>query len=122
MYRIIFVLILFSSCLSSCFYDKQNALHPTAADPCDNEQAPVFNQSVDLILRNNCTSCHAGSNPSGGVRLDNYTQVTSAARSGKLLGSIKHDGSAVAMPPTSKLRECEISKIEIWINNGLPEK
>jgi hypothetical protein len=53
--------------------------------------------------------------------LDNFANVSASAKTGKLLGSIKQDGSAIAMPPSYKIRDCEISKIETWISNGLPE-
>lgn len=105
----------------SCFYDKLNELHPSATDPCDTTLAPAFNTSINLIVRSNCVSCHSGSSPSGGISLENYGDVVGIANTGKLLGSITGDGSAVAMPPDTKIRACEIGKIETWIQNGLPE-
>lgn len=116
---LILCLILLS--FQACYYDKYNELHPDSADPCDTARADTYNQSVVLIMRSNCVSCHSGSNPSGGIRLQTYQEVSGYSSNPKFLESMKHGGGTQPMPPGSKIRDCEISKIETWIQNGVPE-
>jgi len=116
------LLCLIGVSFQACYYDKYNELHPNSTDPCDTTQSATFNQSVVLILRNNCISCHSGSNPSGGLRLETYQQVSAYSANPKFLQSMNHSGTASPMPPGAKIRDCEINKIASWIQNGVPEK
>jgi len=116
------LLCLLALSFQACYYDKFNELHPNNPDPCDTTLAATFDQSIVLIMRNNCVSCHAGSNPSGGILLETYKQVADYSANPKFLKSIRHESGASAMPPASKIRDCEITKIDAWIQNGVPEK
>ncbi len=87
------------------------------ADNCDTTNV-TYSESVQPIMQNRCVSCHNANFPSGGVRLDNYEQVKKHADEGDLLGSIKHLPGYEPMPQGSKLDDCTILKIEIWIDNG----
>jgi hypothetical protein len=115
------LLILVGLLCQNCYYDKQNALNPESTDPCDTSLATTYNASIGPILKNNCVSCHAGSNPSGGIALQTYKQVADYSKNPTFLACIKHSGGAIAMPPGLKIRDCEISKIQTWITNGTPE-
>jgi hypothetical protein len=55
------------------------------------------------------------------VVLATYNDVKSNALNGKLLGAIKHSNGYSPMPKGgNKMKECDIRKIEIWINSGTP--
>ena len=87
---------------------------------CDTSNV-TFSQTVWPVIQNKCTGCHSGGSPSGGIRLENYNDVSVVAANGKLFGSINHDAGFVPMPfNSSKLPQCEIDQIEIWINDGYP--
>ena len=105
----------------TCYYDKLNELHPNPVNPCDSSSTATYSQSIGIIVRSNCGSCHSGSSPSGGVSLETYTQTKAAAENGTLMGTIRHEQGQKQMPPTSKIRDCEIEKLENWILNGKPE-
>lgn len=105
----------------SCYYDKLNEIHPNATDPCDSALAATYAKSIRLIVANNCISCHSGSAPSGAIKLETFTDVTTVAQNGLLSGTIRQSSGYKPMPPDSKIRDCEIQKIETWITNGLPE-
>lgn len=116
------ILCLVALSFQACYYDKFNELHPNNPDPCDTTLAATFDQSIVLIMKSNCVSCHSGSNPSGGILLETYQQVADYSTNPKFLKSIRHESGASAMPPNSKIRDCEINKIDVWIQNGVPEK
>ncbi len=68
-----------------------------------------------------CTSCHNSGNLGGGVNLESYVGVKSAADNGKLLGAISWQSGYKSMPQGgSKLPDCTIRKIKSWIESGSP--
>ena len=77
-----------------------------------------YSTTVVPILQSNCTGCHSGSNPSGGIKLDNYTDVKSQTLNNKLIGSIMQSAGYKAMPPSGKLSDCNIRKIKAWVYRG----
>ena len=77
-----------------------------------------FANDISAILTSNCNGCHSGSSPSAGLDFSNYGGVNTVAASGKLYNAILQNGSAVAMPPTGKLSDCDISKIKSWVDAG----
>lgn len=84
--------------------------------PTDNMS---FSQDIAPILSSNCGVCHSTAAHLGNVILDTYTGVKSKADDGSLLGSVKHQSGFLAMPPSgTMLPECDIAKIEAWINQG----
>lgn len=88
---------------------------------CDLENV-TFSQTVFPILQNNaCVGCHSGASPSGGVLLDNYDAVATAANSGRLMGAIRHLSGYIPMPPSgNQISQCHIDQIQKWIDNGIP--
>jgi hypothetical protein len=117
----IFCLLFLVLNLQSCYYDNMEDLYPQNA-ACDTSSVNYSN-SISTILSDNCTSCHSGSSPSGGVKLDDYNSVKSCAQSGKLYSSVTWDGSAARMPQGSgsKINDCSIAKIRIWIQSNYPQ-
>lgn len=80
-----------------------------------------FQKNVLPILNNNCIGCHSGTSPSGGISLQNYTEVKKYVNDGSLLGSIKREPGWSAMPKNrAKMSDCNIRQIEIWVNAGAP--
>jgi uncharacterized membrane protein len=80
-----------------------------------------FSAHIQPIMQNNCTGCHSGNQPQGGVSLTSYTTIASVAVSGRLLGSVMHSPGYAAMPQgAAKLDNCKITQIKKWINDGTP--
>lgn len=88
-----------------------------SCNDCDPNQY-AFNANVRPIIQKNCVGCHGGTNPSGGVRLENYFQIKSQADNGKLIGSVEHQTGFSSMPPSGKLPECQITVLKKWIEDG----
>ncbi len=87
---------------------------------CDTSNV-TYNAVVKPIMQNKCQGCHQGTSPGGGVNLSTYLGVQGSAIDGSLLGSVEHAPGWSAMPKnTSKLPDCDIAKIRIWVNAGSP--
>jgi len=99
-------------------YVAPNSLSNT--NSCDTTNV-TYTNSIKAIFDNNCISCHNASNPSGGWALDTYNSSKTCAQSGRLLGAVKWLSGYSAMPPGgNKLSDCNIAKIQKWINAGMP--
>ena len=107
---ILFGFLVLISCTSDNYEDYYG-------EKCDDSNVS-YSASIQPLLQNRCISCHNSNFPSGGVRLDNFSEVKKQVDSGRLLGSIKHEPEYAPMPQGSKLDDCSINKVEIWINNG----
>ncbi|MBE0650943.1 MAG: hypothetical protein IH595_08870 [Bacteroidales bacterium] len=104
--------------LSSCYNDNYQTLYPSG--PCDTTGV-TFSATVKPILSTNCTGCHNSNFPSGSIALDTYSSVVSAVKGGRFLGSIQQAPGYIPMPQgAGKLSDCDISRIEAWINKGMP--
>lgn len=102
----------------SCYYDNEEALYPTLNNTCDTTNV-TYSATIASILSNTCTGCHGGSIPSGGILLTNYTSVQTVASSGLLMNAIKGNGVPL-MPLSGSLSSCNITQIQIWVRNGMP--
>ena len=98
---------------------EQGALNNSCAD-CDSTLAS-FSGAVELTVAASCTSCHSGANPEGQLDLTSHGNVVDAVNDRNLMGCIRHDAYAVAMPPSGNpLTDCQIQQFQNWINAGMP--
>ncbi len=105
--------------LFSCYYDNQEFLYPEVGNSCDTTNV-TFNTGVKSLMQNRCWSCHSNATASsagGGIRLQDYVEVSS--QSTRILGVIKHQSGFSPMPKNSgMLPPCSIRQFEIWISTG----
>lgn len=97
----------------------------------DNEEDFLKNQicdTTDLVYNDLthifdiCATCHnSTSTYRVGIEMDKYESVKASINTGLVLPAIKHTGPYRMPDGLSKLSDCNISKIEAWINNGMPE-
>ncbi|HVA98549.1 MAG TPA: hypothetical protein VNG53_06610 [Bacteroidia bacterium] len=117
---LLFLFLVFILGLGSCYYDNFEEISP-AADlntACDTTSAPSYSAKVKPILSNYCYSCHNSSTAGGGIVLDTYAGVQSAANSGQLVGGTAQLNGYIPMPPNTKISQCNIRQIELWVNQG----
>jgi hypothetical protein len=118
----IILLIAFVASVTGCYYDSEEKLYPKLSSPCD-DITVNFSNTVTTILQP-CQSCHSnsGAASSGGeIKLQNYTDVQTYVKNGKLMGAINHSNGYIAMPQGGvKLPDCEISQLQKWIDANSP--
>lgn len=85
--------------------------------------APVTYQSVRKIFASNCFGCHSGGNAKAGLDLTTYEGLMSRGivvagdpGSSSILKNLR--GERRQMPPTGRLPQATIAKIEKWIADG----
>lgn len=117
--------ILLSTSIQSCYYDSEEELYGLPSSTTCDSTAGKFATNVFPIMSAQCATsgCHNAVTASAGANFSNYATIKSYITNSKdfLLGSIKHTSGFSAMPKDgSKLATCDISKIESWINAGMP--
>lgn len=111
-----FSIILIVGIAFSC--SKDNIEEYYSNNECDTIDVS-FSETVFPIVQNNCLACHFEGSSSG-VDLTSYDKIKEQIDEGKFLGNIQHASGYSPMPPSYKLDDCTISKIENWINDGAP--
>jgi hypothetical protein len=102
--------------IAGCYYD----IEPNPGT-CDTNNVTYSATIASIIQSNGCLTpdCHGGNNPISGIRLTDYNSVK--AMETRLFGAINHSSGFVAMPQNSgKISQCEIDKVQAWINAGAP--
>ena len=72
------------------------------------------------LLDNKCVGCHSGTAAGAGLDFTTHSGIQAVALNGRLWGAINHADGFSPMPKGGKLSQCEINKIEVWINQGAP--
>lgn len=121
----IVVMFSFQQCSKGGDDNVDNGGGGTSPPACDVSNV-TFSSTVWPIISVNCTSCHSGTTPQNGMRLENYTTIKaqasiSAGSPGSLYGAITHNAGNFNMPKdAAKLSNCNILKIKTWIDAGMP--
>lgn len=114
--RIIKILVLGMIGLSACYYDAADVLYPSTNCVTANMS---YTANITPILQNNCFVCHSKAANLGNVTLEGYSALKQYVDNGKLVGAINHQSGFAAMPQNApKLSDCDIAKIEQWIQDG----
>ncbi len=112
-----------SMALSACYNDNEEDLYLAypVNTTCDTTNV-TYSATVAPIFSSYCSSgsCHGGSNPKAGISTSSYASVT--ANITKIRASINEQPGATTFMPKdgSKLSSCDLTKIDIWINHGMP--
>ena len=78
-----------------------------------------YAQDIVPILEADCYECHSIIANNGNVTLEGHENTIKYVNDGKLLGAINREGGFSPMPKErAKLLDCEIAKIDSWINAG----
>ncbi len=112
-----------STLAESCYYDKESELYPTTTTTCDTTNAK-FSAFVSPLISSSCatSNCHSVARQSGGINLGTHTAIKNyiTTEKARFIGSIKHTSGFSKMPDGgAKLSNCEVTKIETWINAGM---
>jgi hypothetical protein len=103
--------------ISGCYYDNEIELYPQAVE-CDTTNV-LYSATIAPIVSSNCNGCHGSTAPSGNVITDTYDGLKVIADDGRLWGAVNHEQGYSPMPKDrSKLNDCDLVQIRIWIDNG----
>ncbi len=120
-FRVLIASITIVFVLYSCYYDSKEYLYPQVDSSCDTTNV-TFQSSIAPIMDQYCLSCHSNSTAASfgsNIKLEDYADVKSYADKGNLLGAIKQLPGFTPMPKGSgAIPNCNIRKLETWINNG----
>jgi hypothetical protein len=122
---------------SGCYYDNIEDLYPKnpldtliGGSNCDTASAISYANDIQPILSDRCgtNSCHSSS-PSSGIDLSTHDKVAAIsvknADGSSVLYSVinwdnKASGSQMPKGSTTKIDDCSMAKIRLWINAGAP--
>jgi hypothetical protein len=111
-------ILVFASALtiSGCYYDSEEALY-LGVSSCDTTNV-TYAATVAPIFAAYCNSCHSGGIANGNIVTDNYSSVQ--ANMPRIHGAINHQQGYLAMPNNGgQLSTCDLTKIDIWIRQGM---
>jgi hypothetical protein len=99
----------------------QGGLNNSCIEDCDPNATVTFSGVLWPIVQANCTGCHSGSNPGGGVSLTNYTTVYNSCVNGNFMNSLTATNGVSIMPAgTGGLPSCQIDQFQSWVDAGAP--
>ena len=105
--------------VTSCSKENEENLQPKINQPICDTLNMTFKKDVLPIITFNCYSCHGNGNIQGGINLDGYARLKRQVDNNQLLNVIKHSPGYSQMPQGQpKLSQCDINKIEAWVNRG----
>lgn len=87
---------------------------------CDTAQV-TFSSTIYPIVEFKCQGCHSGSQPSAGISLNNYSDISGIALTGAFYSVVTGTNNYTPMPYNSNaLPPCEVDLIQAWIDAGAP--
>jgi hypothetical protein len=102
--------------LTSCTYNSEEELYPSSN--CETVNMSLSSDITPILDNYSCIGCHDDLSTNG-VDLNGYDDLKIWVNNGKLLGSMKHDGTASEMPKGGdKMNQCDIDKVTAWIEQG----
>lgn len=104
--------------MQGCYYDKEELLYPGSTQAVDCSTVPAkYSDNVSPIITGKCATatCHDPATASGGLVLQNYSQVNDALNRIKARVTVEK-----TMPPTGPLSPTEINILKCWIESGAP--
>ena len=117
------MLLLLTLFMPSCYYDNEVDLYPFNNTPCDTSNV-TYPGSIVSIMNANCNNCHNPNTSNGNpaVITSTYDGLKVVATNGKLYNSVNWVNGKHNMPQAgSKLSNCDLAKINIWLNAGSPQ-
>lgn len=112
------------SATQSCKYNVESKLYPTSGTTTCDSTTAKFATFVSPLMVSKCATsgCHNAISAAAGVNLAGYTNIKNyiSRSSTVFFGSIKHTSGYSSMPQGgSKLADCDITKLQLWVNAGL---
>lgn len=125
---LIAVALLFAMSIVSCGGDGDGGddnvdPDPQPQDTCQT-QGITYKNFVEDLVSQQCRACHNSTQIAGGLKLTTYQDVNIIASNGSMIHAINGTEGYAKMPPAPapELKECDVKKLEAWINAAMPEE
>ena len=119
--RILAPLALLVLGVSGCYYDNEEDLYGQLQPVGCDTLSVTYATDVVPVLARECYSCHEPSDPGGGIVLTTFEGLEASIANGKFQGAINHLPGFKKMPQGgNQLPDCELQKINAWVNLGAP--
>lgn len=101
--------------MTSCYKDKEDLLYGTA--DCQTTSV-TYSTDIEPLISGNCaiSGCHVQGGTGTGL-FENYDQTIAKINDGSFRRRVIVQKD---MPPSAPLNECQIQKIEKWLQEGAP--
>jgi hypothetical protein len=114
--------ILFLLCslvnFNSCTYENEEDLLEDFQ--CDT--SAIVYTDLTYIFTGICANCHSESLYYKDIKMDSYENVKTSVNTGRVWRAINHKDGIRPMPDgLPKMSDCDLNKINAWINAGMPE-
>lgn len=113
------MILLFACAIWSCTNDSEADLIGIDEEQVDDEESSgiTYENEIKSIIDNGCVSCHDNP-PRNGAPFSLVTYQQVSTRANNILNAMsRQSGSAGAMPPSGRLPQTTIDKIQEWIDN-----
>ncbi len=100
---------------------EQGANETNCAGACDSTSATTYSAVIAPMIQTQCIGCHQGANPSGGVALSSFSDVSGAVNSLGLMDAVKGMNGRSQMPPSGRMSDCNVALLERWVRAGMPQ-
>ncbi len=116
---LILIFLLVGITYMSCENENEEDLF--GKEECDTVNV-TFSGDFLPILESICYDCHSKATQTAPFLLEGYDNVKFKVDEGRLEGAINHRQGYSPMPKfRDKLPDCNLAKINSWINDGAPE-
>jgi hypothetical protein len=101
---------------TSCQYDNEEELYPDIE--CDTVNVS-YAEDIEPIIENDCATsgCHVAGGTGNGI-FNNYTRVKAKVDNGSMRQRVV--GQQDMPPDPESLTQCQIDKVEAWLDAGAP--
>jgi len=118
------MILLFAFGIWSCTNDSEADLVEIEQEQGADDQSNngvTYENTIKAIMQSSCVGCHDNPPRNGApFALLTYQQVS--ARANNILSAMsRQNGATAAMPPSGRLPQNTINKIQEWIDNGILE-
>ena len=110
-------LLILSSCETEHLYGPDGILEVDLCDTID----VTYTAHIKPIIDDKCESCHNSNATSGNVILTTYDDVKDAVNTRQLKEIVNYEPGNARMPPSGKMSNCVLLKINTWIKEGMKE-
>jgi len=116
-FKLILISYSFLFSISCTFDNEEDLLEDFICDTTD-----IVYNNLTYIFSDICSVCHSNDfTYVDEIKMDSYDNVRSSINTGLVWPAINHlEGSPPMPDDLPKLQECDLKKIEAWINVGMP--